>query len=826
MEHADDGSLKPSASLATKADQSALEAHITNTAGAHLASAIAFSPTGSISATDVQAAISEVAAELASGSVAFSDQAALNLAASASAGVATEAARADHVHSYAGLATDAELSDHTGDATIHRSINDSGTAATDLWSANKISTDLAGKAASSHTHTAANVTDFSEAVDDRVNTLIVAGSGVTKLYDDTANTLTLSASGGGVDSVNTQTGAVVLDADDIDDTSTTNKFASASQLSDISSNTAARHTHANSGVLAATTASFTTAGETKLNGIAVGATANSPDATLLARANHTGTQASSTISDFAETVRDTMGSALTAGSNITITPNDAGDSITIAATGGASPFIMSSDYGLDTTGTVDVSTALNNFLLDLSTSGRPGMLEPGTYRCEDVIWPKSNTTLYAYGATLVHNMPAVVGVNDWDQLFRIQHADNVKIIGLTVNGYQEGFPSDTEFRHAISILGGSNILLRDVVGYNAKGDGIYIGHHNTDGTIPPVNVVIEHVYCHDNYRQGMSVGSADGLYVSDSLFADTIGTLPACGIDIEPDANDQTCRDIHFTRCRFTGNDNQGVRISLIAGGQAIQHGISFRDCWIDNNVSDGVQIVNGVDVIFDGCTMEGNGDTVTTNGSGLNVVQGTNRNITVQNCFIRGNLYNGMVLTGQVASTTITGMQIIDNFIAGNATDDSPWGAGIQLGGVAAGTITDLLIARNTIGDVGEAIQGPPIQSHANVTIVNGRVHDNILRVSEDNGSIISGADALALSFRDNVGYVTRTSGRTGGRTDGGLINHQLAGTPTKAGVTGSVAGEIVTITTLGATALTIAIKKADGSSGTSQAVSWWAEM
>ena len=40
------------------------------------------------------------------------------------------------------------------------------------------------------------------------------------------------------------------------------------------------------------------ADKTKLNGIATGATANSSDATLLARANHTGTQLASTISDF------------------------------------------------------------------------------------------------------------------------------------------------------------------------------------------------------------------------------------------------------------------------------------------------------------------------------------------------------------------------------------------------------------------------------------------------------------------------------------------------------------------------------------------------
>ncbi len=44
-----------------------------------------------------------------------------------------------------------------------------------------------------------------------------------------------------------------------------------------------------------TTASFTTALESKLAGIATGATANSPDATLLSRANHTGTQAISTV---------------------------------------------------------------------------------------------------------------------------------------------------------------------------------------------------------------------------------------------------------------------------------------------------------------------------------------------------------------------------------------------------------------------------------------------------------------------------------------------------------------------------------------------------
>jgi hypothetical protein len=81
---------------------------------------------------------------------------------------------------------------------------------------------------------------------------------------------------------------------------------------------------------------FTAAGFTKLSGIATGATANSNDATLLARANHTGTQTASTISDFISAVRAQILSSLVAGANVTLTPAGSGatQTISIAATGG------------------------------------------------------------------------------------------------------------------------------------------------------------------------------------------------------------------------------------------------------------------------------------------------------------------------------------------------------------------------------------------------------------------------------------------------------------------------------------------------------------
>ena len=68
------------------------------------------------------------------------------------------------------------------------------------------------------------------------------------------------------------------------------------------------------------------ADKSKLGGIATGATANSTDATLLARANHTGTQLASTISNFASSV---IGSVLTGLSTATSTVVTATDSVLV-----------------------------------------------------------------------------------------------------------------------------------------------------------------------------------------------------------------------------------------------------------------------------------------------------------------------------------------------------------------------------------------------------------------------------------------------------------------------------------------------------------------
>lgn len=138
-----------------------LAAHLADTTDAHDASAISFSPTGTIAATDVQSAIAEVAAE-------------------ASAGGATE---------LEGL-SDVDLTSPANDDILQQK---AGVFVNRTLA--QLKTDLALQST--------DLSNFSEAVDDRVDALITDGTGVTSTYDDGAGTLTLAVLG---TTINAQTG--------------------------------------------------------------------------------------------------------------------------------------------------------------------------------------------------------------------------------------------------------------------------------------------------------------------------------------------------------------------------------------------------------------------------------------------------------------------------------------------------------------------------------------------------------------------------------------------------------------------------------------------
>lgn len=136
-----------------------------------------------------------------------------------------------------------------------------------------------------------DVLGTSQTIDLPLESVVVSGS-----YDSTNKKIILTLQNG--NTIDVPVGDLVsglqteitsqnkLSADLVDDTNTTHKFVSASDLSDITANTNARHTHSNKAILDATTASFTDSSyvhtdnnytdgdKTKLSGIEAGAQVN------------------------------------------------------------------------------------------------------------------------------------------------------------------------------------------------------------------------------------------------------------------------------------------------------------------------------------------------------------------------------------------------------------------------------------------------------------------------------------------------------------------------------------------------------------------------
>jgi hypothetical protein len=233
--------------------------------------------------------------------------------------------------------------------------------------ANSTDATLLNRANHTGTQAASTISDFAAAARTQIQGAVVAGTNITA-----------TTSGSGASAVTTLAAA----STNISTTRNTTSVTVASSTGTSGSITAA--TASLAGVMTSTD-------KTKLDGIAAGATANSTDASLLNRANHTGTQGAATISDLAANTRMQVQSMLVAGTNVSLTVSGSGDSmqIIVAATTGGSG---STDLG--------VTTAANQLTVT-SSSGASAVLPAATASLAGVMTSTDKSKLdgIAAGAT-------------------------------------------------------------------------------------------------------------------------------------------------------------------------------------------------------------------------------------------------------------------------------------------------------------------------------------------------------------------------------------------------------------------------------------------
>lgn len=113
------------------------------------------------------------------------------------------------------------------------------------------------------------------------------------------------------------------------------------------------------------------------------------------------------------------------------------------------------------------------------------------------------------------------------------------IFGGTLVGDRYSHLSATgEFGFGIIARGVKSLIVRDLVAKDCWGDGIYIGSTLGSGEAEPCELVLlDNVICDGNRRQGLSIVAVNHLIIPYGEFKNTSGTLPASGIDIEPNTN-------------------------------------------------------------------------------------------------------------------------------------------------------------------------------------------------------------------------------------------------------------------------------------------------
>lgn len=207
---------------------------------------------------------------------------------------------------------------------------------------------------------------------------------------------------------------------------------------------------------------------------------------------------------------------------------------------------------------------------------------PGPWIVDTISLAGNQELFFEPGVVVLAKKGAFLGPSD--ALFSAWGKANIKLTGhgATLQMHRADYNSPAykkaEWRHVLNFHGCTDVTVTGLTLAESGGDGIYLGAGR--GGEPNRNVLIRDVICDRNYRQGISVITAENLLIENCVLKNTAGTAPAAGIDFEPNHASERLVNCVVRKCVI--EDNQGYALHIYArplDGTSAPVSIRIEDC-------------------------------------------------------------------------------------------------------------------------------------------------------------------------------------------------------------------------------------------------------
>lgn len=147
-----------------------------------------------------------------------------------------------------------------------------------------------------------------------------------------------------------------------------------------------------------------------------------------------------------------------------------------------------------------------------------------------------------------------------NDIIKIYDATNVKIYNARIEGSRNMPGQSGEWSAGIAILNSSNVYVENAHIYDTWGDGLFVGSESNGVS---KDITIKNVWIDKARRNAISVTSAINLSISNVLLSNTNGTLPECGVDVEPSLFGEYLQNVNFNNLYSYNNKNAAFNINL-----------------------------------------------------------------------------------------------------------------------------------------------------------------------------------------------------------------------------------------------------------------------